>query len=138
MILLIDPRVKQVFDHYPNNVYKSLFDIREAIIEVARELNLTQVEETLKWGEPRYVVKGGSTIRINWKHKTPKYFAIYFNCRSLLVETFKEIYGDLFSYQGNRAIIFKVDQEIPMNELKHCISLSFRYHKIKHLPLLGA
>ena len=66
----------------------------------------TELEETLKWGEPSYLVKKGSTIRMDWKVKTPDQYAMYFKCTSKLVPTFRELFGDLFKYEKNRAILF--------------------------------
>jgi len=60
-----------------------------------------------------------------------------FHCRTRLVDTFKELYRDIFKYEGNRAIVIDEDDEIATNELKHCISLSLTYHRRKHLPVLG-
>ncbi|MCJ8318376.1 MAG: DUF1801 domain-containing protein [Colwellia sp.] len=133
----MDLRVKQKFEIYPEDIASLLMQIRSTILNVAQqdEISLT---ETLKWGEPSYISKTGSTIRFDWKIKYPEQYCIYFNCKTTLIETFKEIYGDVFSYDGNRAIIFKKGTEIPLKELKHCISMSLRYHKIKHLALLGA
>ena len=48
------------------------------------------------------------------------------------------MHGDIFTYEGNRAIVFKTSQNLPLKELAHCISMSLRYKKIKHLDLLGA
>jgi len=99
---------------------------------------LHTLEETLKWGEPSYLTKNGSTVRIDWKEKKPNQFAMYFKCTSKLVPTFKKIYANTFEFEGNRAIIFKLNNKIPEKELKHCISMALTYHKIKHIPLLGA
>ena len=63
---------------------------------------------------------------------------MYFNCNSSLVDTFKEVYGDVFTFEGNRAIVFGDTEVLPVNELKHCISLALTYHRVKHLLLLGA
>ena len=41
---------------------------------------LKELEETLKWGEPSYLVKKGSTIRMDWKSKAPNQYAMYFKC----------------------------------------------------------
>ena len=60
-----------------------------------------------------------------------------FHCRTKLLDTFKELYGDKFKYDGNRAIVFNEDDEIATNELKHCISLSLTYHRRKNRPMLG-
>lgn len=133
----MDLIVKKKFESYPPHINKLLQQIREVILTVAEQEGITSIEETLKWGEPSYVSNIGSTIRIDWKAKSPEQFGIYFNCKTTLVETFKEIYGDTFKYEGNRAIILNVDGTLPINELSHCISMSLRYKKIKHLALLG-
>jgi hypothetical protein len=132
------PSVKLVFDKYPEEVRTQLIRLRELVLESARELDgISTLEETLKWGEPSYLVKKGSTIRMDWKPKAPDQYAMYFKCTSRLVETFKTVYGDLFDYEGTRAIVFKQNEKITVQELKQCIKAALRYHKIKHLPTLG-
>lgn len=134
----MNPKVRAVFDHYPAAAQKQLLKIREAVYAVANKEGLGPIEETLKWGEPSYIVKGGSTIRIDWKTKTPEQFYVFFNCKTRLVETFHELYGDLFLLRDNRAMVFNINDKIPITELKQCLSMALRYHSIKHLPLLGA
>jgi len=131
--------VKQVFDAYPQNIRSKMMSIRQLVLETSKEIeSIKSIEETLKWGEPSYLTKSGSTIRMDWKKSKPDHYAIYFHCKTKLVDTFKEIYKDKFNFQGNRAIVFNVKDKVPVNELKHCITLSLTYHNIKHLPLLGA
>ena len=134
----VDPAAVLKFQAYPDEVKEKLHHLRTLIIEVAeKDSNITKLEETLKWGEPSYLVKKGSTIRIDWKEKSPQQYAMYFKCTSQLVPTFRDIFGDLFSYENNRAILFDLKEEIPEEELKTCIALALNYHKVKHLPLLG-
>ena len=134
----MDEKVKQKFDSYPDDARSKLMEIREALFEVASKDNVGKVHETLKWGEPSYLTKEGSTVRMDWKQKHPEQICVYFHCQTMLVETFREIYGNILSFEGNRAILISLSERLPIEELKHCISLSLRYHKIKHLPLLGA
>ncbi|MDO6746464.1 DUF1801 domain-containing protein [Gilvimarinus sp. 1_MG-2023] len=134
----MDTSVKKKFSTYPADIFISLNTVRDLIFSVAMQDGITDITETLKWGEPSYVSKIGSTIRIDWKDKYPEQFCIYFNCKTSLIETFKEIYGDTFTYEGNRAIVLKRNQVIPYKELAHCLSMSLRYKQIKHLVLLGA
>ena len=134
---LLDSKVDNVFQTYPLRARQNLLQLRADIIATAAEYNLGDVEETLKWGEPSYLVKKGSTVRIAWTPKKPEKYAVYFNCQTILVETFKEVYDDVFRFDGNRAIVFDLDDSIPTQELKHCISLALRYHSLKNLPLLG-
>ncbi|WP_438711867.1 DUF1801 domain-containing protein [Aquimarina muelleri] len=124
---------------YPESVLLQMQRLRELIIETASAIEgLTELEETLKWGEPSYLTKHGSTIRIDWKAKNPEQYAIYFQCTSSLIATFRILYNDIFTFEGGRAIIFKLKDKIPETEVKQCIQLALTYHKVKHLPLLGA
>ena len=133
-----DPRVDLKFKTYSKEVKLKLDYLRHLIIEVAKENEtITEIEETLKWGEPSYLVKKGSTVRIDWKGKTPNQYAMYFKCTSKLVDTFKEKYKDTFKYEKSRAILFNLDDKIPKKELKTCIGLALNYHSVKHLPNLG-
>jgi hypothetical protein len=130
--------VAEVFNHYPKNIRKKLMLLRQLVLDTASECkDSDSLEETLKWGEPSYLIKNGSTIRMDWKNSAPDQFAIYFHCKTKLVDTFKELYGDTFKFEGNRAIVFHKNDEIPIDEVKHCILLSLTYHDRKHLPMLG-
>lgn len=126
------------YNQVPEEAKAHLLALREVILSVAESMEKIEVEESLKWGEPSFHVKGGSPIRIDWKEKTPDRYYLYFNCNTKLVETFRELYRDIFHFEGNRAMVFTLGQAIPMIELKHCLRLAFNYHQIKHLPLLGA
>jgi len=133
-----NPEVKTVFNNYPDFVKDKILNLRKLIMETASKIDqITEIEETLKWGEPSYLVKNGSTIRIDWKEKSPNQYAMYFKCTSRLVETFKLQFKDLFKFEGNRAIIFQMEDNIPTAELKKCIVTALQYHKLKHLPTLG-
>ncbi len=133
-----NPGVAEVFENYPKQIRKKLMFLRQLVLETALETkDVGTVEETLKWGEPSYVTKGGSTVRIDWKDASPHQYAMYFNCQTRLVDTFKELYRDKLKFEGNRAIVFDEEDEIPIDTLKHCISLSLTYHNRKHLPMLG-
>jgi len=130
--------VAEVFNNYPKHMREKLMFLRRLVLNTAAETEgVTAVEETLKWGEPSYVTKSGSTVRIDWKKSTPHQYAMYFHCKTKLIDTFKELYGDKFKFEGNRAIVFNENDEIPVDELMHCISLSLTYHSRKHLPMLG-
>jgi len=57
--------------------------------------------------------------------------SIYFKCQTSLVNTFKELYKDQFRYEGNRAILFNINDKIPVGELNHCIAMALIYHLSK-------
>ena len=134
----MDLGVKQKFETYPEDVAKALHVIRLLIINTAKKDGITNLVETLKWGEPSYISHIGSTIRYDWKSNVPNEYRIYFHCQTTLVETFKEVYGNTFMYEGNRALVFNLHDAIPVKALTHCVSMALRYKKLKHLKLLGA
>ncbi|MEM7373043.1 MAG: DUF1801 domain-containing protein [Bacteroidota bacterium] len=130
--------VQEKFNAYPSEIREKLNRLRELIIETASDIDTIQeIEERLKWGEPSYSVKKGSPIRIDWKAKSPDRYAMYFNCNTSLVSTFRHLFGDIFSFEKNRAILFNIHEPIPEAELKECIEMALKYHAIKDLPLLG-
>ena len=139
MEIIRSPEVASILRSYPKPVKKKLLFLRDLIIETASVIGeISKIEETLKWGEPSYLAKNGSTIRIDWKERNPNQYAMYFHCKTKLVDTYRELYKDIFKFEGNRAIVFTMQSRIPVKELKHCIELSLTYHSRKHLPMLGA
>lgn len=132
------PEIEAKFARYPVEAQKQLKDIRRLVLSVAEENDLGSVEETLKWGEASYCVKGGSPIRIDWKAKHPGAIKVYFHCQTSLVETVREIYRDEFEYEGNRAIVIPLGAAADAGPLRHCLQIAMQYHSLKHLPLLGA
>jgi hypothetical protein len=138
MQLTSNPAVKTVLDNYPKRVRSKMRHLRKLVLETASETEgLKQLEETLKWGEPSYLTKHGSTIRMDWKAKKPDQYAMYFKCTSKLVPTFKVVYDDLFDFEGDRAIVFQLGDTVPDEALKSCIKAGLTYHKVKQLPKLG-
>lgn len=129
---IVDPRVKEVFNGFAPAIRKKLTGLRKLIFEVASNTEgVGELTETLKWGQPSYLTeqsKSGSTVRIGREKKTDGDYAIYFKCQTTLVASFKERYKDKFRYEGNRAILFRVEDKIPIRELSHCISMALTYH----------
>ncbi|HLU93416.1 MAG TPA: DUF1801 domain-containing protein [Membranihabitans sp.] len=132
-----DPKVDEIFANYPIHVRDKMDFLRSLVIETAEEEGIDVLEETLKWGEPSFVTKNGSTLRMDWKDRSPGQYAMYFQCSSRLVETFRMVFNHTFKYEGKRAIVFQLDQKIPELELKECIKATLTYHKVKHLLTLG-
>lgn len=127
-----DPMVRHVFQAYPPTARKKLLALRQLVLDTAITHQLGEPEETLKWGEPSYIVSGGSTIRMDYNAASPNSYALYFNCKTSLVEIFRELYPGLFQYQGNRAIVFAVEEDIPTVPLAHCIFLALTYKRRRH------
>ncbi len=129
--------VKQKFESYPSAANRKLAELRQLIFDVADELNLGNIEESLKWGQPSYLAVNGSPIRLGWDAKQPQSISLYVNCNSKLVATYRELYADQLVFVGHREIKFDMASPLPIKPLKHCIQLALTYHKVKLLPLLG-
>lgn len=134
----MNQEIANKFKSYPSGAREKLEEIRKLIFNIAEEENLGEITEQLKWGEPSYSSKVGSPIRIDWKPKHPDQVSVFVNCKTVLIETYKEIYGSSLQYIGNREIAIPLSKPIPLPELKGCISMALQYNKLKKLPLLGA
>ena len=127
--------VAAAFDSYPPKFRRKLLALRRLILKTAKSTEgVGKIEETLKWGEPAYLTsesKSGSTIRIAWKRSKPTQYAMYFHCQTNLVELFRELFPDAFRFEGNRAIVFHEQDEVPVEELSFCIAAALTYHRTK-------
>ena len=132
LVLKTNPKFEEKFSAYPTHIREKMEFLRKLVIETAEESeSIDQLEETLKWGEPSFVTKHGSTLRMDWKTNTPDQYAMY------LVSIFRIVFEHKFQFEGNRAIVFPLKQNIPVLELKECIKAALTYHKVKHLMTLG-
>lgn len=131
--------VAQAFDAYPPAMRRKLLALRELIFKTAASTEgVGKLEETLKWGEPAYVTsrsRSGSTIRINRVKKSQSTYAIYFNCQTNLVETFRTLFPTDFKFEGNRAIVFGESDPVPTDALRFCIAAALTYHRSKRAGL---
>jgi hypothetical protein len=126
-----DEGVAAKFDSYPPNVRRKLLALRELVFRTASATEgVGEIEESLKWGEPAYATKNksGSTIRMDWKKNDPNHYAMYFHCQTNLVETFRTIFPHDFNFEGNRALVFSLDDKVPQDSLAMCIAASLTYH----------
>ncbi len=130
-----DAAVAETFAGYPPAIRRRLMALRELIFKTAASTQgVGKLEETLKWGEPAYVTaasRSGSTIRIGWKKSQPSRYAVYFNCQTSLVETFRTHFPEEFRFEGNRAIVFGETDAVPLDALGLCIAAALTYHRSK-------
>jgi len=130
--------MQAIVDSYPPAASQALYQLRQYVLEVAQELAITDLQETLKWGEPSFLCKTGTTLRMDWKAKYPDQVSIFVNCQSRLIATLSEVYPGVLQTVGKREIVLPLHGQWPIEPLKHFISLTLTYHSVKHLPLLGA
>lgn len=137
-MITVDQGFTEKLASCPGKLRSSVRRVIKLVEQTASSCGINSLEETLKWGELAFSCRGGSTIRIGWSDDKPDRYALYFNCNSKLVETFRTVYSDLFEFEGNRALVFSAGDTLPEPALGHCVELALRYHRLKHLPLLGA
>lgn len=127
-----DAAVGAVFEAYPARLRADILGLRELIFDTAdATAGVGALVETLKWGQPAYVPSKpriGSTIRIDALKPSESQYAIFFHCQTTLVSTFRELYRNRFSFQGDRAIVFSQGEKVPRDALGHCIALALTYH----------
>ena len=133
-----NPDVARVFEAYPAEVRRPMYALRELIFSTAASTEAVgPLEETLKWGEPSYLTsrsKSGSTVRIGWKQSRPGEYAMYFNCQTILVETFRTLFPHEFQFERNRALVFNVGSRVPKDAVAFCVSAALTYHSRKGGP----
>ena len=61
---------------------------------------------------------------------------MYFNCKTTIISTFRELFSDKLTFVNNREIVFNVENDTDEEILKYCILLSLTYHDRKHLNML--
>jgi Domain of unknown function (DU1801) len=123
--------VQTAFDAFPAQVSERLLQVRAMIFSIAAETpGVGPLTETLKWGEPAYLTeasRSGSTIRLGWPKAQPDRVAIYFNCNTSLVSTFRELFTERLEFSGNRAVYLPLYQPLPDDALALCISMALTY-----------
>lgn len=127
-----DPAVAAAFDAFPSGLRPSLLSLRDLIFRAGDEqLGRGGLIETLKWSQPAYLPaqpRTGTTVRIDAVKGDPDRYAAYFHCQTTLIDSFRELYPDLFTFVGNRALLFRRGEGLPRSALKHCLALALTYH----------
>ena len=125
--------VAQAFEAFPPAARRKLMALRELIFKTAAATpGVGEIEEALKWGEPAYLTRetrAGSTVRIAWKKASPEHCAMYFNCQTDLVDTFRTLFPNDFEFEGRRAIVFGTSTPLPTDAVAFCIAAALTYHR---------
>lgn len=127
--------VAAAFEAYPPKLRAKLLALRTLILETAASTEgVGEVEEALRWGEPSYLTsqsRSGTTVRLGLVRGTDDQYAMYVNCQTTLLDTYRALYSDRLSFLGDRGIVLSLDQAVPTDELAHCVALAMRYHADK-------
>lgn len=127
----IPSEVGIVFAGLPGPVQTRLRDIRCMIFELAGRPDMGfPIVETLKWGEPAYLTaasNSGTTIRLGRAKSAPADCAIFFNCRTTLVQEFRIQFHDTFRFEKNRAVIIPGEHDMPEAAVRYCLGRALTY-----------
>lgn len=128
--------VAAAFDAFSPAQRNTLLALRDIILAAAAENPVIgQLEESLKWGEPAYRPirnRVGTTVRLGVSPKSPSACAIFVNCKTSLLATYRDLYPTSFSFEGERALLLPAGGTIPEDAVRHCVSLALTYHvKVK-------
>jgi len=123
--------VQRVYDALPKPQSATLLAVRHLIFEVgSNNQSVGPIEEALRWGELAYLTtqsKSGSTVRLGVDRASGS-AAVFFNCKTTLVEEFRQQFGGLFEFSKNRAILLDAEADLPVDALAVCIAAALTYH----------
>jgi hypothetical protein len=125
--------VAAAFSAFPADVRAQLLEVRGLIFETAAALEgVGALTETLKWGEPAYLTRAtgsGTTVRLGRSRSSERECAVLFNCRTTLVDDFRNEFPDVFACEKNRAIVLDARKPLPEAPLRSCLGMALTYHR---------
>jgi hypothetical protein len=65
----------------------------------------------------------------------PRGIRMYFHCQTDLIHRFLTLFPQTFAFEGNRAIVFREGDEVPVRELEICIAAALTYRRT---PKIGS
>ncbi len=116
---------------YRPEVQEALLALRAQIYEVAAEEGRGPVEERLTWGSPTYSVTSGTSIRLGREKRTDGDFAMFFKCQTSMVPALRLRFGDALRFEGNRAVVFRLDEPFPSTAVREVVELALTYQDWK-------
>lgn len=127
--------ITEALGRYPEPLMRRLLQVRDLIFAVAAETGgVGPLTETLKWGEPAYLTeasKSGTTIRLGVSKLAPDQCAVFVNCQTTLIDSFRAHFADDFTFEGNRALIIPATGDFPREPLALCLRAALTYHRQK-------
>jgi hypothetical protein len=127
-----DPAVKAVYMAMPALQRQLALRLRRMVFETAAcTEGVGELDEELRWRQPSYLTRqtgSGSTIRIDTAKGSQTEIALYFHCQTSLAEEFRQHYGNQLRVQGERAIVFDINETLTEKSISHCIALALTYH----------
>tara|TARA_R110001599_G_scaffold300524_1_gene505709 strand:- start:231 stop:644 length:414 start_codon:yes stop_codon:yes gene_type:complete len=132
MIEEIPEQTRDAWEGFPEELTERLIRLRGLILDTASDNpDIGPLEETLKWGEPAFltsVTGSGTTVRIHRHKQSTDTYALYVHCQTNLIERYQQLYSETLTFDGKRAVVFKLNDELPVDAVRHCIAMALTYH----------
>lgn len=124
---MMDPRVEALLDAADPDIAAGITRLRRMIYEVAAsDPKIGPVQETVKWGQPAYLARKGTTLRLG----QPKGggFGLYVHCQSRVIPEFRDLFPDHDRFDGTRGVVFRAADEICSERHGWLIHRALGYH----------
>ena len=116
----------------PAALSEKLLRLRGLILDIASaDPDIGPLEETLKWGQAAFLTSdsgSGTTVRIHPHKQSAETYALYVHCQTDLIERYQQLYRETLTFDGKRAVVFDVNDELPVDAVRHCITMALTYH----------
>lgn len=108
-----------------------LYHMRGLIFAAAAATGTAPLRETLKWGQPAYLPdrRAGTTVRLNWSAKSPEHCEMLVHCQTSLVAQWRQLYPNIFSYDGSRAVLLPTTGAFADAALQQMAAMALTYHR---------
>ncbi len=117
------PEVNAAFEAIDPAPRRVLLAVRDLILNEAGDV---PVEEALRWGQPAYLTKKGTTIRLGVsKAGLPSVFT---HCQSSVMSDVQAVAGEGLIWDGNRGVSWRVEDDLPEAVLRILARRALRYH----------
>lgn len=120
--------IEQVVTTWPDAAQRVYHLLRQIIFDTAAQnAQVARLSEDLKWGEPSFLTKTGTTLRIAWKPQAPEDIGLFVICRTDLLDQVRSLYPDAFRYEGTRALYLQLAAPIPNEAVAYVASRTQTY-----------
>ncbi|MEO9896233.1 MAG: hypothetical protein ABJD13_06640 [Paracoccaceae bacterium] len=127
----IHPDLNHKFQSWPSKATQHAKDVRALFIQTAQDIDVRDLEESLKWGEPAWrPQKGGTTLRAAWSAKSPRELGLFVDCKSDLCARMQADFPNAFRYVAPRAMYLRLDEPVPTPAVRHLARMAFRYKRV--------
>lgn len=122
------PATQGAFDKANPAARAHMLTLRDLIFDIASELPVGAVEESLKWGQPSYATsdtKSGTPIRLAVTKDGD--VAVLTHCQTTVMSDFRALAPPDMRFDGNRALHLSPADPIPLGAIAPLIRAALTY-----------